>query len=75
MKTLDVPVADHGLIRIDVDGEVEVVGNEFIRVDTDLQNVQPFENENVGLTYCNLLTLDDVVDNVAIDRCENFGPT
>ena len=66
-KTLHIPMLDVALERIDVNAEIEVVTHELIRLSTNLEHVEPFENENVGLIDSHGLAIDNVVHDVAVD--------
>ena len=72
LEPLDVPGLDIGLVRIDVDGEVEVVAHELVCFVADLQNVQALQDQDVRLAHGDRITFDDVVDHVAVDGSTHF---
>lgn len=69
-KPLDVPTLDVVLVSVDVDGKVEVVRNELgvlTSWDANLKNVQTLEDQDVRLAHCRGLSVDDVIDHMAVD--------
>ena len=68
LETFDIPLFDIGFIGIDVNREVKVVRHKFICLRAHLKNIESFNNENVWLLNRNCFTINDVVDNVAINR-------
>src|SRR6266536_5136962 len=77
-ETLAEPLLDIGLLCIDIDSYVEEVGDKETRLLTratssDLEQVKPFYNKNVGLADYSDLVGQNIVDVMRIDRCSCFG--
>src|ERR1700722_17771408 len=78
-KARDVPALDHLFVAIDVHREVEKIADEDQRLRplppriSGLQDVQPLDDEDVGLKNSMDLALDDVIDEVRINRCADLG--
>ena len=66
------PVLDVGLVGVDVDGEVEEIRDEHRRrlllTRPGLQHIQPFDDDDVRLMDRLILTGNDVVREVRVDR-------
>ena len=72
-EALDVPAAHRLLVGVDIDGEIEEVGDEgdrlaVLRQVARLQHVQPFQDQDVGPVDDDRLARHDVVGEVRIDR-------
>ena len=72
-EPVEVPVLDVLDLRVDVDREVEEVGDDDGRFGTAparrcLQDVQPFDDHDVGAAQDDLVVGDDVVGEVRIHR-------
>ena len=72
-EALDVPLLDVFFGSVDEDREVEVVADELLAAVADLQHVQPFEDQDVGLVHGHPAAFDDVVHDVAVDRRVDLG--
>ena len=68
-EPLDVPLLHIILIRIEVNAKVKVVcghGDAIPR--RPLQDVEPFENQDLGLVYGLKLSWDDIIQLMGVDR-------
>ena len=76
VEPLDVPMFDVGFVRVHVYREVEEVRYEHRRrlaaARTGLQHVQPFDDDDVRLTDQLILTGNDVIREMRIDRRRYF---
>jgi hypothetical protein len=73
-EPVDIPILDVGFVSVDVNREVEVVRDELAESFSRLQHIESFEDHDVGLTCDDALVVDDVIDDVAVDRSGHFGP-
>ena len=72
-EALDIPAPDRFLVGIEIDREIEEVGDEGLRFVSirrlpRLQDVQPFDNENIRPVDRNRFALKNIVGEVRIDR-------
>src|SRR5580700_9533416 len=68
-EPLDVPLLHIFFIRIEVDAKVKVVcghGDTIPR--RPLQDIEPFENQDLGLVYGLKLSWDDIVQLMGVER-------
>ena len=73
-EPLFVPGGDVSCPRVDVDAEVEEVSDrETVRIARRLKDVQPFDDQYVRLVDDDLSARDDVVAQVRVERCADFG--
>jgi len=68
-EPLDVPLLHIIFIRIEVDAEVKVVcGHGGAIPQRPLQDIEPFENQDLGPVYGLKLSWDDIVQLMRVDR-------
>ncbi len=72
-EALHEPAPQICFVGVDVDGKIEEVGGKQDRLSVlgqfaRLQNVQPFDNQDVGPVDDGLLARDHVIDQVRVDR-------
>src|ERR1700722_3306964 len=68
-EALDVPLPHIIFIRVEVDAKVEVVcGHGGAIPRRPLQDVEPFENQDLGLVYGLKLSWDDIIQLMGVDR-------
>ena len=77
-ETLDIPLLDVGLLSIDIDGEVEKVGDEeamlFPKVTvSSLEDVQALYDEDARAAYHLHFLRDNVIGEVGIDGALTEG--
>jgi hypothetical protein len=73
-KAIDIPLAQHVLVGVEIDREVEEVGHErdglaILGRATGLQHVQPLDDQDVRMVDLDPLIGHHVVDEVRVDRC------
>ncbi len=78
-EPVDVPPFDVRHPRVDIDREVEEVAHGQARPAHGAhrggaQDVEAFDDEDIGLTHDHSLAGDDVIGQVRIDRRRHFGP-
>ena len=78
-KALHIPSLQHAFGRIEIDREIEEVGDEgnFAAVAhaRRKQNIDAFDDENVGTIDAGRFALDDVVGHMRIDRRADVAPS
>src|SRR6266481_3001502 len=68
-EPLDVPLLHIIFIRIEVDAKVKVVcGHGGAIPRRPLQDIDPFENQDLGLVYGLKLSWDNIVQLMGVDR-------
>ncbi len=68
-EPLDVPLLHIIFIRIEVDAKVKVVcGHGGAIPRRPLQDIEPFENQDLGLVYGLKLSWDNIVQLMGVDR-------
>ena len=68
-EPLDVPLLHIILIRIEVDAKIKVVcGHGGVIPRRPLQDIEPLENQDLGLVYGLKLSGDNIVQLMGVDR-------
>src|ERR1700688_2022602 len=68
-EPLDIPLLHIIFIRVEVDAKVKVVcGHGGAIPRRPLQDIEPFENQDLGLVYGLKLSWDNIVRLVGVDR-------